>query len=90
MKLPKVSTIPGYHAMVGILAASLLSLPASAADWKSMAPLPASNYLAAAESINGIIYVAGGQGSSGPTSTLQAFNPETKTWSRLANLPLTL
>jgi hypothetical protein len=90
MKAPQAGIVRGYRVLAGILAASLLSLPASAADWKSMAPLPAYNYLAAAESINGMIYLAGGQSSSGPTSALQAFNPETNAWTLLANMPLTL
>src|ERR1022692_5047446 len=89
MKYSKVKTVLQYRELVEVLAALLLSLPANAA-WKPMAPLPASNYLAAAESINGIVYVAGGNGGSGPTSTLQAFHPETNTWTLFANMPLTL
>jgi N-acetylneuraminic acid mutarotase len=76
-----------YRAIGGILAALLLSLPASAA-WKPMAA-PTSTGYAAAESINGIIYIAGGD-NGGPNSMLQAFNPETNTWTSLANMPLTL
>jgi N-acetylneuraminic acid mutarotase len=39
--------------------------------------------------INGIIYVAGGYNSLGssPSSTLQAYNPVTNTWSTLASMP---
>src|ERR1700675_4171703 len=88
MKVSEVRTVRGYRAIVGILAALLLSLPANAA-WKSMAPLPVPTGTAAAEAINGIIYVAGGN-NRGPNSMLQAFNPTTNTWTALASMPLTL
>jgi N-acetylneuraminic acid mutarotase len=39
------------------------------------------------ETINGIIYVVGGS-SAGATPSLQAFDPETNTWTTLANVPL--
>src|ERR1700676_2081172 len=89
MKASKVRTVRGYRAMVGILAALLLSLPANAV-WKPMATPPVPTGSAAAESINGIIYVAGGATASGKNSTLQAFNPTTNTWTILASMPLTL
>jgi hypothetical protein len=41
MKTPKVGTVRAYPTLVGILAALLLTLPASAADWKTLAPMPA-------------------------------------------------
>lgn len=43
-------------------------------------PLDAS----VAGEINGIIYVAGGYDSSGPSAGLQAYNPATNTWAPLA------
>ncbi len=72
-----------------MLAVLLLSLPANAVNWKTMASLPVPTGYAAAESINGIVYVAGGN-NGGPKSALQAFNPETKAWTNLASMPLTL
>ena len=89
MKVSKVRSVRGYRAMVGILAALLLSLPAYAA-WKPMATPPVPTGSAAAESINGIVYLAGGASASGKNSTLQAFNPTTNTWTTLASMPLTL
>src|SRR6202162_1460726 len=89
MKVSKVRSVRGYRAMVGTLAALLLSLPANAA-WKTMATLPVPTGSAAAESINGIIYVACGPRASGKNSTLQALNPTTNTWTTLASMPLTL
>src|ERR1700674_126861 len=89
MKASKVRTVRGYRVLVGILAALLLSLPANAA-WKPMATPPVPTGYAAAESINGIIYLAGGANGSAKNSTLQAFNPTTNTWTTLASMPLTL
>src|SRR5260370_11979896 len=89
MNVSKMRTVRGYRVLVGILAALLLSLPANAA-WKPMATPPVPTGSAAAESINGIIYVAGGANASGKNATLQAFNPTTNTWTTLASMPLTL
>src|ERR1700681_482575 len=89
MEVSKVRTVRGYRAMLGVLAALLLSLPANAA-WKTMATPPVPTGSAAAESINGIIYVAGGATASGSNSTLLAFNPPTNTWTMFASMPLTL
>ncbi len=90
MKARKVASVckRNYRALVGTMAALLLSLPASAA-WKPMASTSVPTGYAAAESINGVIYIAGGD-NGGPNSMLQAFNPETNTWTALANMPLTL
>jgi len=87
MNMSKARTVRGYRTLVGILAALLLTLPASASGWKNKKAMPSARYWAAVETINGIIYVAGGNGGSGDTSTLQAFNPETNTWTTLANMP---
>src|ERR1700676_5505253 len=89
MEVSKVRTVRGYRAMLGVLAALLLSLPANAA-WKTMATPPVPTGSAAAESINGIIYGAGGASASGKSSSRQAVNPPTNTWTTLASMPLTL
>lgn len=85
MKAPKGKVAIVYRALAGILGALLLlSLPANAA-WKPMAPPPVPNLEAAVD------YVAGGRNSTNPElSTLQAFNPETNTWTALANMPIVL
>jgi N-acetylneuraminic acid mutarotase len=50
--------------------------------------MPAAEYAAAAAAINGIIYVAGGEGSNlHETPTLQAYNAATNTWTTLADMP---
>lgn len=89
MKVSKLRIASVYHALVGILAAPLLSLPANAA-WKLKTPPPAPRAGVAAEAINGIIYVAGGSDDSGLTPTLQAFDPTTNTWTTLADMPVSL
>jgi N-acetylneuraminic acid mutarotase len=89
MHVPKLKT-SGVLMLGGILAALLLTAPASAANWKTMAALPVPTGYAAAESINGVIYVAGGANGSNKNSALQSFNPETQTWTLLSSMPLTL
>jgi len=86
MKAPKTRSVSSYHLLAGVLAVLLASLPASAATWKSKASMPAARDGAAVESINGIVYVAGGY-NGGDTPTLQAFDPTTNTWTTLANMP---
>lgn len=54
--------------------------------WGTRALMPAARHSPAADVINGILYVAGGN-NGGPTSTLQAYNPATNTWSTLAPMP---
>jgi N-acetylneuraminic acid mutarotase len=92
MKTPIGKTARAHRMLAGILATLLLALPATAADWKSMTPPPVPTGYAAVETINGVIYVAGGwdYNGGGANATLQAFNPETNSWTSLANMPLTL
>ncbi len=84
----KVKITSIYRALVAILFVLVLALPASA-TWKPLAGMPAARSNAAVETINGIVYVAGGYNAGG-SSTLQAFNPTTNTWTTLANMPITL
>src|ERR1035438_4534119 len=88
MKAPDVVSTSAYRPLLGILALVLLSLPAHAA-WKPLAAMPTARSNAAMESINGIVYVAGGYNAGG-TSTLLSFNPTTNAWTTLANMPITL
>jgi N-acetylneuraminic acid mutarotase len=71
-----------------MLSVLVLALPASA-TWKPLSGMPATRSSAAVETINGIVYVAGGYNAGG-TSTLQAFDPTTNTWTALASMPITL
>src|ERR1700692_4919213 len=64
MKAPSITISHVYRPLVGVLAALLLTLPASA-TWKPLAPMPSARSNAAVETINGIVYVAGGYGGGG-------------------------
>src|ERR1700688_5140799 len=88
MKAPSITISHVYRPLVGVLAALLLTLPASAI-WKPLAPMPSARSNAAVETINGIVYIAGGYNAGG-TSTLLAFNPTTNTWANMASMPMTL
>ena len=56
--------------------------------WATKTSMPAVRAFAAAEVINGVLYVAGGHdGVTGGTTTLQAYNPTTDTWNTLASMP---
>jgi N-acetylneuraminic acid mutarotase len=58
--------------------------------WYAGSDIPTAVNRAAAVGIEGIIYVAGGRGDSGPTNAVYAFNPSTNTWAGKASLPETL
>src|SRR6202795_831526 len=88
MKTSRVKISPDYRPLVGMLTVLLLTLPASAI-WKPLAPMPSARSNAAVETINGIVYIAGGYNAGG-TSSLLSFNPTTNTWGTLASMPLTL
>ncbi len=61
---------------------------AQGGDWTTKTLMPAARAWAAAGVINGVLYVAGGHdGTTGGTTTLQAYNPATDTWSTLVPMP---
>src|SRR3990172_1156732 len=56
--------------------------------WSTKTSMPAARSVAAAGVINEVLYVAGGHdGTTGGTTTLQAYNPTTDTWNTLASMP---
>lgn len=59
-------------------------------QWQAEADMPDPVSSAAVGEVNGVIYVAGGTDSNGPTAAFQAYDPATNTWSSLASLPETL
>jgi N-acetylneuraminic acid mutarotase len=78
---------------LGALVALVLLLPAFAegatGNWKRGTPLPLARGEVAAAVAEGRIYVIGGFTAQGKNSTsVQAFNPPTKSWSQEADLPL--
>lgn len=66
------------------------SVYAAASGWKALLNMPAAVNAPAVGEINGIIYVAGGVASGGPTAALQAYDPTKNTWSILVSIPETL
>jgi N-acetylneuraminic acid mutarotase len=61
-------------------------VPPSSDGWKSLQKMPQKRTLAAAASINGIVYVAGGIDKN-PDRSLFAYDMATKTWATLADMP---
>ncbi|HET7694458.1 MAG TPA: kelch repeat-containing protein [Vicinamibacterales bacterium] len=55
--------------------------------WTTGAPIPIGVYAATAGTINGKIYVAGGQRQSGNIANLQMYDPATNAWSEGPALP---
>ena len=62
----------------------------AAQGWTALLNMPTAVNASAVGEINGIIYVAGGVASGGPTGALQAYDPTKNTWSTLASIPETL
>ncbi|MDD3421678.1 MAG: S8 family serine peptidase, partial [Methanocellales archaeon] len=68
--------------------ADLTSSDLEVCTWTAKTTMPSARFGAAAGVIDGVLYVAGGHdGTTGATSTLQAYNPTTNTWSTLASMP---
>jgi N-acetylneuraminic acid mutarotase len=58
----------------------------TASSWTEEAPLPAAVVNSGAASINGVLYVEGGN-NGGPVSTLYSYYPASNTWSNQAAMP---
>ena len=80
-----------------ILLAALLTLAVSAGgmpaqagingQWATKAPMPTARSESAAGAINGQLYVAGGNGSTGTLATLEVYDPSTDTWTAKTSMP---
>jgi len=66
---------------------SVIEDSASGGTWATKTSMSAARSLAAAGVITDVLYVAGGHDGTGGTTTLQAYNPTTNTWSTLAAMP---
>jgi|HubBroStandDraft_6_1064221.scaffolds.fasta_scaffold304507_1 N-acetylneuraminic acid mutarotase len=75
----------GLLVVAYILALLVPSSPAIGGNWKTKASMPIPEFEPQVGAINGVLYVAGGNGSR----SLQAFNPSTNKWSSLAPIPNT-
>ena len=56
-------------------------------SWTTLTSMTSARYQAAAEAINGVLYVAGGNAGSGDTPTLQAYTAASGTWQQRASMP---
>lgn len=57
----------------------------SSGTWQSLPPMPTARGGATAQSVNGLIIVAGGMGDNGSSlATVEAYNPSTGLWTSLA------
>ena len=69
----------------------VMSLDNQAAGWTSAAPLPTPRNHAGCVTLNGLIYVIGGQDvlneTGGNMAAVEAYNPTTDTWATEAPLP---
>jgi len=68
------------------VAALALSLPANAGTWATKKAMPLARSSPAVESINGIVYVAGGLNVHEQAS-LQTYNPTANTWTIKSSMP---
>ncbi len=55
--------------------------------WSEEAPLPVAEFSPVVASLNGALYVAGGNNGSGPLPGLYSYNPALNTWNSLASMP---
>jgi len=73
-----------------VLLISQIQLFAQQRIWVAKAPMPTARFGAATASVNGIIYVIGGDVSwfgCGATGVNEAYNPATDTWTTMAPMP---
>jgi Kelch motif len=77
------------HWFVTILAvATFASAAVAASRWVTEATLPDGANFPAVQSINGLVYVAGGvAGALTDAANLQVYDPATNTWTVKASLP---
>ena len=72
------------------LTVSASGMPAQAGingQWTTKAPIPTALAESASGTINGLLYVAGGNGSTGTLAVLQVYDPSTDSWTAKAPMP---
>ena len=77
-------------ALTTVLLVSQIQLFAQAGTWSARTPMPTARFGAATASVNGIIYVIGGDVSwfgCVATGVNEAYNPATDTWTTMAPMP---
>jgi N-acetylneuraminic acid mutarotase len=77
-------------ALTIVMVVSQIQLSAQQGTWVAKAPMPTARLAAAAASVNGTIYVIGGDTNwfgCGFTGVNEAYNPATDTWTTMAPMP---
>lgn len=59
----------------------------SAGRWRELPPLPVPRYAHTVTVHDGVIYVIGGETTSGPVASVDVFHPKAQTWSSGAAMP---
>ena len=74
---------------VGEFGASVITalVPRTNGSWSTKAPLPLELLDAGGAALGGKLYVVGGKTSSGPRTTMYAYDPTTDSWSQAPSLP---
>jgi N-acetylneuraminic acid mutarotase len=57
------------------------------AGWRTLEPMAGARAGLAATALDGIVYVAGGRGLTGPRDEFESFNPKTGAWNPLPSIP---
>ena len=90
----KCIRFPSRAILVSILTllvgATTVQLFGQSGTWVPKTPMPTARFAAATASVNGIIYVIGGDVSwfgCGATGVNEAYNPATDTWTTMAPMP---
>jgi N-acetylneuraminic acid mutarotase len=79
----------GGKSSTGAGLATLQAYTPATNSWATKAPLPEARWdLNGTGTINGVLYVAGGIGSAGPSRTLYAYTPSTNTWAVKTPMPI--
>jgi len=84
----KRARLPSPRWLVSALVVLSLATVALAGSWLTKASMPAAERFPAVESVNGILYAAGGLDvNNNPSAALQAYNAATDSWGTLASMP---
>jgi N-acetylneuraminic acid mutarotase len=75
------------YAIGGVSGSTVEAYDPSTDSWTTKAPMPTERVLFAVGVLNGVIYVAGGDGGPGPLSVVEAYDPSTNSWSTRASMP---
>lgn len=83
----KVYAIGGRNSSGGSAVATNFVYDPVQNSWQTVGAMPGGRALAAAESMNGVIYVAGGESAGTVRSSLFAYTTLTNSWSTLTSMP---